>query len=54
MEFIRSLGVEFRYGVEVGDGHYFEELEREYDAIFSALGLGKAQPWAFPVRICRA
>jgi dihydropyrimidine dehydrogenase (NAD+) subunit PreT len=44
VEFIRSLGVEFRYGVEIGVDIPFEELERDYDAIFLGAGLGKAKP----------
>jgi len=48
VEFIRSLGVEFRYDVEVGADIAFEELERDYDAIFLGAGLGKARPLGVP------
>ncbi len=48
VEFIRSLGVEFRYGVEVGVDISFEELERDYDAIFIGAGLGRARPLGVP------
>jgi dihydropyrimidine dehydrogenase (NAD+) subunit PreT len=44
VEFIRSLGVEFRYGMEVGVDISFEDLERDYDAIFLGAGLGQARP----------
>jgi glutamate synthase (NADPH/NADH) small chain len=43
VEFIRSLGVEFRNGVEVGVDVSFEALESEYDAIFLGVGIGKAK-----------
>jgi dihydropyrimidine dehydrogenase (NAD+) subunit PreT len=48
VEFIRSLGVEFRHGVEVGVDVGFEELEREYDAIFLGVGMGHAKPLGVP------
>ena len=35
---VRSMGVEFRLGVEIGAG--IEALEREFDAIFLGVGLG--------------
>jgi glutamate synthase (NADPH/NADH) small chain len=48
VEFIRSLGVQFRYGAEVGVDISFEELERDYDAIFIGAGLGQARPLGVP------
>jgi dihydropyrimidine dehydrogenase (NAD+) subunit PreT len=39
VEMIRSLGVEFRCGAEVGKDISVAQLEREYDAIFVGVGL---------------
>jgi glutamate synthase (NADPH/NADH) small chain len=38
---IQSLGVEFRCGVEVGRDIPAEQLQKEFDALFLGLGLGK-------------
>jgi dihydropyrimidine dehydrogenase (NAD+) subunit PreT len=40
VELVRSLGVEFRCGVEVGREVSIEELETEFDAIFIGIGFG--------------
>jgi dihydropyrimidine dehydrogenase (NAD+) subunit PreT len=48
VEFIRSLGVDFQYGVEIGVDLTFADLERDYDAIFLGAGLGKARPLGVP------
>lgn len=40
VEMIKKLGVEFRCGVEVGNDVTATELEKEFDAIFIAVGLG--------------
>lgn len=40
VEFVRSLGVEIRTGVEVNSGPTAEALVREFDAVFLAPGLG--------------
>jgi dihydropyrimidine dehydrogenase (NAD+) subunit PreT len=48
VEFIRSLGVEIRNGLEVGVDITFEELERDYDAIFLGAGIGNARPLDVP------
>jgi dihydropyrimidine dehydrogenase (NAD+) subunit PreT len=40
VELVKSLGVDFRFGVRVGDSVALEDLEREYAAIFVAVGLG--------------
>jgi dihydropyrimidine dehydrogenase (NAD+) subunit PreT len=37
---IKSLGVEFRCGVEVGKDISARDLEKEFDAVFIGLGLG--------------
>jgi glutamate synthase (NADPH/NADH) small chain len=38
---IQSLGVEFRYGVEVGRDLSVEQIQKDFDALFLGLGLGK-------------
>ena len=40
VELVKSLGVEFRCGVETGRDISVEQLERDFDAIFLGLGLG--------------
>ncbi len=42
VDFIRSLGVEIKYGVEVGKDVGFEELMENYDAVF--IGVGNHKP----------
>ena len=41
VELVKSLGVEFRCGVEVGKDVSIEQIEKDFDAIFLGLGLGK-------------
>jgi dihydropyrimidine dehydrogenase (NAD+) subunit PreT len=41
VEMVKSLGVEFRQKVEVGRDIGFEQLEKEFDAIFIGVGLGE-------------
>ncbi len=48
VELVKSLGVEFRCGVEVGRDVTREELEREFDAIFLGIGLGNGQRLRLP------
>jgi len=48
VELVKSLGVEFRFGVTVGDAITLEELEWEYAAIFLAIGLGPTEPMNLP------
>jgi dihydropyrimidine dehydrogenase (NAD+) subunit PreT len=48
VELVKSLGVEFRFGVCVGSDIAVEELERSYSAIFLAVGLGPAAPLGLP------
>ncbi len=40
VEFIRSLGVEIRTGVEIGRDFTAEQLLEDYDAVFLGVGLG--------------
>jgi glutamate synthase (NADPH/NADH) small chain len=40
VELIKSLGVEFRCGVEVGKDISAEQIEQEFDAMFLGMGLG--------------
>ncbi len=40
VELVRSLGVEFRCGVEVGREVSIAELEKEFDAVFIGIGFG--------------
>ena len=47
-EMIRSLGVEFRCGVEVGKDISLENIQKEFDAIFLGLGLGKGARLKIP------
>jgi len=48
VELVKSLGAEFRFGVTVGEEINLEDLEREYAAIFVAVGLGPAEPMNLP------
>jgi glutamate synthase (NADPH/NADH) small chain len=48
VELVRSLGVEFRFGVTVGAEISLPDLEREYTAIFLAIGLGPTEPMNLP------
>ena len=44
VDLVQSLGVEFRFGVTVGLDVPIEAVERDYAAIFLAVGLGPTQP----------
>jgi dihydropyrimidine dehydrogenase (NAD+) subunit PreT len=44
VELIQRMGVEFRFGATVGRDIAIEELERDYAAIFIAVGLGAPEP----------
>ncbi|HUS06985.1 MAG TPA: NAD(P)-dependent oxidoreductase [Bryobacteraceae bacterium] len=46
VDFIRSLGVNFRFGVTIGSD--LEQLESAYDIIFVAVGLGATRPLNIP------
>jgi dihydropyrimidine dehydrogenase (NAD+) subunit PreT len=48
VELVKSMGVEFRFGVTVGTDPILEELERDYAAIFIAVGLGPTEPLGIP------
>ena len=48
VEFIRSLGVEFRTGQALGEQLSLDSLEREFDAIFLGLGLGPTEKLNIP------
>src|SRR5579863_4987743 len=47
VEMVKSLGVEFRQGVEVGKDLTFAQLEKDFDAIFVGIGLGET--WAMDI-----
>ena len=40
VELVKSLGVEFRYGIEVGKDITIAEIEKSFEAIFVGIGLG--------------
>ncbi len=48
IEFVRSLGAEFRTGVEVGRDVALGDLQRDYDAVFLGIGLGGTQRLGIP------
>ncbi len=48
IEFIRSLGVEFRTGQALGEQLSLNRLEAEFDAIFLGLGLGPTEKLNIP------
>ena len=48
VEMIKSLGVEFRCGVEVGRDLPVATLEKEFDAIFVSIGLGGSPKLGIP------
>jgi dihydropyrimidine dehydrogenase (NAD+) subunit PreT len=48
VEMIRDLGVEFRQKVTVGKDKSFNDLEREFDAIFVGIGLGETWDLKIP------
>ncbi len=48
VELVRSLGVEFRTGVEVGVDVPIAELEAQFDAIFVGAGLGNMHALGIP------
>ncbi len=47
-ELVKSMGVEFRFGATVGTEIPVEDLERDYAAIFIAVGLGPTEPMRLP------
>ncbi len=48
IEFIRSLGVEFRTGQAVGENLPLDQIEKEFDAIFLGVGLGPTEKLNIP------
>jgi glutamate synthase (NADPH/NADH) small chain len=48
VELVKSLGVEFRYGVEVGKDLTANQIEKDFDAIFIGVGLGGATKMNIP------
>ena len=48
VELVRSMGVEFQTGVEVGSHVPLEEIEQSFDAIFLGVGLGATQSLGVP------
>lgn len=48
IELVRSLGVDFRFGVEFAGEAAFAELEKQYDAIFLGIGLGAMHRLGIP------
>jgi glutamate synthase (NADPH/NADH) small chain len=48
VEMIKSLGVEFRCGIEVGKDITVAQLEKEFDAIFIAVGLSGSPKLGIP------
>lgn len=48
IELIKELGVEFRFGIEIGDKTSLAELEAEFDMIFIGVGLGAAHKLPLP------
>lgn len=48
IDFVRSLGVEIRTGVDVGRDAHVPDLLRTYDAVFLGIGLGSTQKLGIP------
>jgi glutamate synthase (NADPH/NADH) small chain len=48
VDFIRSLGVDIRTGIEVGKGMSPEQLLKDHDAVFLGCGLGADSPLDIP------
>jgi len=48
IDFVRSLGVEIRTGVEVGRDTSVQDLLQQYDAVFLGVGLGSTQKLEIP------
>ena len=48
IELIRELGVEFRFGVDVGDSDALAGLEQEFDLLFLGVGLGAMHTLGMP------
>ena len=48
IELVRSLGVEFRFGEDVGSKAALSKLEQDYDFIFMGVGLGRMRELDIP------
>lgn len=48
VEYVRALGVKFRQKTAVGRDISFEELEKQFEAIFIGVGLGETQELKLP------
>jgi len=48
IEMIRALGVNFRFGAEIGGEAAFGQLEKDYDFIFLGIGLGAMHTLKIP------
>jgi dihydropyrimidine dehydrogenase (NAD+) subunit PreT len=48
VELVKSMGAEFRFSVAVGRDLPLHDLERDYAAIFVAVGLGPTEPLRIP------
>jgi dihydropyrimidine dehydrogenase (NAD+) subunit PreT len=48
VELVKSLGVQFKFGVEVGKDVQVADLEKQFDAIFVGLGLGRGHAMNIP------
>ncbi|MBI2069145.1 MAG: NAD(P)-dependent oxidoreductase [Elusimicrobia bacterium] len=47
-QLVAELGAEFKFGVEIGKDISWEKLEKEYDAVFVGIGLGRTQALNIP------
>ncbi len=48
VDLVKSLGVEFRCGVEVGKDVSMEQIQKDFDAVFLGLGLAKGAKLKIP------
>src|SRR6185503_18306708 len=48
VELVKSLGVEFRQGVQIDTSFALDKLESDYDAIFLGVGLGQTHRLGIP------
>src|SRR4051812_17534914 len=48
VELVKSLGVQFKFGVEIGKDIQIADLEKQFDAIFVGLGLGRGHQMNIP------
>lgn len=48
VDYVKSLGVEFRFNTEIGKDVKFEDLLKDYDALFLAVGYVKSRSTGIP------